>query len=242
MIFYDQLGCGKSSMPSDIEVYSISKSVDDLEILIETLKLSQFHLLGHSYGGVLAYEYIKRASERAAVAAAAALDSTCVAEESTPLPPRCLSLLLSNSPTSMALSDQEWDRLLDELRKEDDNIFTLDERFRKRNQCRTPSVPPALADAFRHVGTTWHGTGVVSDYIALPPSSDQAAKALPPTILIRGEHDFVTEVCVEGWRELFGKGLGGFRETIMDGCSHYCHLEDGENYGALVGRFCSEFD
>ncbi len=34
--------------------------MDDLEQLIRHLKLQDFHLYGHSYGGIVAYEYVKR--------------------------------------------------------------------------------------------------------------------------------------------------------------------------------------
>lgn len=63
LVFYDQLGCGKSDEPKDLSYYSIDESVDDLVELLRVLNLPQFHLYGHSYGGILAFEYVKRVSE-----------------------------------------------------------------------------------------------------------------------------------------------------------------------------------
>jgi len=60
IIFFDQIGCGNSSSPNDMSYYSISNTVDDLEQLIRHLKLQDFHLYGHSFGGIIAYEYYKR--------------------------------------------------------------------------------------------------------------------------------------------------------------------------------------
>jgi proline-specific peptidase len=63
LVFYDQLGCGKSDEPKDLSHYSIDKSVDDLVELLRVLNLPKFHLYGHSYGGILAFEYVKRVSK-----------------------------------------------------------------------------------------------------------------------------------------------------------------------------------
>jgi proline iminopeptidase len=58
VIFYDQLGCGKSSLQSNQkELWTITRFVSELEELAQALKLPQFHLYGHSWGGSLAIEY-----------------------------------------------------------------------------------------------------------------------------------------------------------------------------------------
>jgi hypothetical protein len=47
IIFFDQLGCGRSDHPSSLDDYSIDYIVQDLHQLInETLHLSKFHLYG----------------------------------------------------------------------------------------------------------------------------------------------------------------------------------------------------
>jgi len=62
VIFYDQLGCGKSAMKtSDQSLWVLPRFITELEDLIKALsqKLSiqRFDLLGHSWGGSLAIEY-----------------------------------------------------------------------------------------------------------------------------------------------------------------------------------------
>ncbi|KAL7450687.1 hypothetical protein ACHAWC_002563 [Mediolabrus comicus] len=59
IVFYDQLGCGKSDEPKDINKYSIQDSVEDLKVLLKKLGVRRFHLYGQSYGGILAFEYMK---------------------------------------------------------------------------------------------------------------------------------------------------------------------------------------
>lgn len=47
IIFFDQLGCGRSDRPSSLDDYSIDLIVQDVHQLInETLHLSKFHLYG----------------------------------------------------------------------------------------------------------------------------------------------------------------------------------------------------
>mgnify|MGYP003385130033 CR=1 FL=1 len=83
IIFYDQLGCGHSDKPPGEHHYSLALSVDDLHCLVceiarragadagtgagvsaattstDSPSPLRLHLLGHSFGGMLAYEYIR---------------------------------------------------------------------------------------------------------------------------------------------------------------------------------------
>lgn len=58
VVFYDQVGCGRSSRPEERCMYSIEYAMQDLRDLVRALQLDKFHLLGHSFGGVVAYEYV----------------------------------------------------------------------------------------------------------------------------------------------------------------------------------------
>jgi pimeloyl-ACP methyl ester carboxylesterase len=87
VIFYDQLGCGKSDEPKQIEYYSISQCVSDLESLLEQLDIPHVHLLGHSFGGNVAYEYCRH------------------------FPARVKSLILANTSTNMKKCLEEYNRL-----------------------------------------------------------------------------------------------------------------------------------
>lgn len=58
LIFYDQLGCGYSKVPSGHkELYTLTTYVEELAGLIDHFQLSSFILLGHSWGGMLALSY-----------------------------------------------------------------------------------------------------------------------------------------------------------------------------------------
>ncbi len=60
VIFYDQLGCGRSTTQHPPDEWSISLFVEELANLRFQLDLECVHLFGHSWGGWLALEYALR--------------------------------------------------------------------------------------------------------------------------------------------------------------------------------------
>jgi len=58
IVMYDQLGCGQSSMPSDDSLWRASTWVAELQALRDYLGLKHVHLLGQSWGGMLAIIYL----------------------------------------------------------------------------------------------------------------------------------------------------------------------------------------
>jgi pimeloyl-ACP methyl ester carboxylesterase len=58
VIRYDQLGCGRSDRPSDSSLWTTSTFVDELVAVRRALGLKRVHLLGWSWGGMLALEYL----------------------------------------------------------------------------------------------------------------------------------------------------------------------------------------
>ena len=58
VIFYDQLGCGKSDRPDDLSLWNTERFVQELADLREALGFSSVHILGHSWGTMLATDYL----------------------------------------------------------------------------------------------------------------------------------------------------------------------------------------
>ena len=56
VIFYDQLGCGRSDRPSDTNLWRVERFVEELKMVRQTLGLRRLHILGHSWGAMLAAE------------------------------------------------------------------------------------------------------------------------------------------------------------------------------------------
>jgi proline iminopeptidase len=221
IVFYDQIGCGRSSEPSDVSAYSIELALDDLEALLKKLGVRRFHLYGQSFGGILAFEYMKRQAER---------NYKDADDEG------CLSAVLSSTPINVKQVEMEAGRLISELNLSEDNDVA--EAFRLAHQCRTPDKSQPLVDSYAHAGTVWRGTMAIPDYEAQPPSENAAR--MPSTMVMRGEHDFVTEACVEGWKDVFNHKF--VRLKTVAGCSHHGLLENGALYGDMVDSFFAEYD
>jgi proline iminopeptidase len=60
LLFYDQRGGGKSSLPKDTSLLSADYFVEDLEKVRRYFKLESMNLLAHSFGSILVAEYAKR--------------------------------------------------------------------------------------------------------------------------------------------------------------------------------------
>ncbi|MEP7067114.1 MAG: proline iminopeptidase-family hydrolase [Gemmatimonadota bacterium] len=58
VIIYDQLGCGKSDHPTDTTLFTVDRYVRELQTLRDSLGLREIHLLGHSWGAMLAEAYM----------------------------------------------------------------------------------------------------------------------------------------------------------------------------------------
>ncbi len=57
MYYYDQLGCGNSDHPTDTRLWTVERYTDEVEQVRQALGLENFVLFGHSWGGMLTYEY-----------------------------------------------------------------------------------------------------------------------------------------------------------------------------------------
>lgn len=57
VIFYDQLGSGKSDRPDDLALWRVERFVEELESVRQAIGAEKVHLVGHSWGAAIALEY-----------------------------------------------------------------------------------------------------------------------------------------------------------------------------------------
>ncbi len=57
VLLYDQLGSGKSDVPDDPSLWVVPRFVEELETVRTALGLGRMHLMGQSWGGILALQY-----------------------------------------------------------------------------------------------------------------------------------------------------------------------------------------
>ncbi len=58
VVFYDELGCGRSEQPADRSLWHMGRSVAEVSAVRQSLGLERVHVLGQSWGGWLALEYM----------------------------------------------------------------------------------------------------------------------------------------------------------------------------------------
>ncbi|KAL9187993.1 hypothetical protein ACHAXT_006371 [Thalassiosira profunda] len=247
IILYDQLGCGWSSIPRQDEWYSVEHMGEDLGELIrhlgESWKMDRFHLLGHSLGGAIGYEYLKRQIEKGGERSG----------EGSVL--QCLSLILSNASTNFQLSSSEQMRMFQEFqlqhfqtamptkKEQRQRPPSIRDQFFHTHICRTPDKPAELESALTRRGKEWSA----NDY-ALSPLDAGAMKLaeadghFPPVLLIRGQHDFVTKECTSGWKDVLALPSEDgpvFKDIVLEDCAHYPHFEQPDTYSHEINKFCT---
>ena len=105
LIMYDQVGCGKSSLPEDPAVYVKETWAEELIALRKYLHLDELHMLGQSWGGMLEMYYL------------------------TSFDPQGIkSVMIDGSPSSIKLWIQEQHRLIKYLSYEDRESIAEAER------------------------------------------------------------------------------------------------------------------
>jgi proline iminopeptidase len=64
VVFFDQLGGGQSDRPKDDSLWTIDRYAEEVDAVCTGLGFETFHLLGHSFGGMLAAQYALVHQER----------------------------------------------------------------------------------------------------------------------------------------------------------------------------------
>lgn len=125
VLIYDQLGSGESDVPPADYEWTVTRFVDELEDLRERLALGRIHLMGNSWGGMLALQY--------------ALDR----------PHGVASLILSDTAASIPDALAEIDQLRAAL---DPAIVATLERFEAAHDYGNPEYLDAVDELyFRHL-------------------------------------------------------------------------------------------
>lgn len=58
VVFYDQLGSGRSGRPDNPGLWTVERFIEELHTLRRALGLKRMHLMGHSWGATLAAAYV----------------------------------------------------------------------------------------------------------------------------------------------------------------------------------------
>ncbi len=239
IIHYDQLGVGNSThLPEKgPDFWQVPLFVEELDNLLHHLGIAgAYHVLGQSWGGMLAAEHAVRR------------------------PAGLRSLIISNSPASMALWLQEANKLRDQLPPEVQATLLRHEAagttdtadyndavrvFYDRHVCRIP-WPPEVEATFAAIAadptvyhtmngpSEFHCIGTIKDWSII----DRLPHIQAPTLLISGRHDEATPPVVQP----FADNIPDVRWTIFEYSSHMPHVEEPEACLAAVAAFIASYD
>lgn len=212
-VFYDQLGCGRSDSPEDASMYGVDQSISNLRFFLQKLDIHRYHLLGQSWGGMLAFEHTITSGDE------------------------ILSLTLANSPACVATVEKEASRLIEECTAERGGDANAGyELFEERHNSGAPPRHWALEEAYKRVGTLFRGTDAIQGWEAAADCIASFPKNVP-VLCIRGERDFVTEACVAPWA-----GLPRVQMRTIPGCGHMSSLQQPRLFVDMVESFIGEYD
>ncbi len=239
IIHYDQLGAGRSThlpgRPADF--WQVPLFVDELYNLLGHLGITEaYHLLGQSWGGMLA------------------------AEHAVLQPAGLRSLVIANSPASMELWVREANRLRALLPSDVQSTLLRHEAagtthqadylaavrvFYDRHLCRIP-WPPEVEASFAFVEqdpTVYHTMNGPSEFHCIGTIRqwsiiERLDRIKAPTLLISGRHDEATPAVVQPFRDR----IADVRWTVFEKSSHMPHVEETDAFLATVSDFIAAHD
>lgn len=231
VVYYDQLGCGKSVTPSMPDFWSAELWEEEIDVVRQALGLDNIHLLGQSWGGMLAMQY------------------------ATHQPKGVASMIVASSPASIPLWVKEANRLRGYLPKamqealiQADNdgdyqrpeVVEASAEYYRRHVCRIEPYPDFVARSFDQMGEPYMVMQGASEFVVTGKLknwdiTDQLHSITIPTLVTSGSMDEATPLISKA---IVDRIPDCQWELIEDG-THLCHVELRDHYNAIVEKFIS---
>jgi L-proline amide hydrolase len=232
VVLYDQIGCGGSDRPHDIE-WSVDVFREEVDAVRSQLGLDRIHLLGTSWGGMLALEHVLSGAEG------------------------IVGLILSSTLASVDQWAAEQLRLRNALSAEAVEVFERHERAGTYNDPEYDQAMEAYFDRHFYRGPkpraeleAMNAGKAVDVYNAMQgPNEWTVTGALRgwdvrnrlgeidvPTLVIRGRHDMSTDPI----SATLVNGIKGAREVVLENSSHTPVLEETDQYLEAISKFMKE--
>jgi proline-specific peptidase len=234
VIFYDQLGCGKSDKPDNPLLWRIERFVAEVDMVRRVLGLERIHLLGQSWGGWLAIEYMLTqpagivslilASTSASVPQFVAETVRLKAE----LPPAVRETLLKHETTG-DYHNPEYEEAVTE--------------FYRRHLCRLAEWPDSVQRTVANLenNQVYETMNGPNEFVVIGNLKDwdrtaRLGEISTPTLVTVGRYDELTPACAE----TIHRGVRNSGMVIFEESAHLAHVEEAEKYLKVVSDFLAE--
>jgi proline iminopeptidase len=222
VVFYDQLGCGRSDRPSDASLWTRERFAREIDAVREALGLEEVVLYGHSWGSILAVDYLsgrggtKPEGVRGAILAGPALSIPRWVADSRHLidmlPKEAASAILEGERTGATDTDA---------------YRSATKEFYVRYVCRCDPWPAELERAFAGMGVEVYGSmNGPSEFTITGPlrtvdvTGDLGALRLP-LLFICGQFDEATPESTRAYAALAPQA-----ETfVVEGAAHVANYD-----------------
>jgi proline-specific peptidase len=229
VVLYDQIGCGNSDRPDDID-WNVGVFREEVDTVREQLGLERIHLLGTSWGGMLAQEHVLAGADGIV---SLVLSSTLAsieqwAEEQlrlrAELPPDVIEVL-DRHERDETFDDPEYEQAMD---------VYFDRHFYRGPKPRAELELMAAGratDVYRAMQgpNEWTITGALQGW----DIRDRLGEIKVPTLVVRGRYD----MCTDPIAAVLVEGITNAREVVLEESSHTPVLEETDRYLEVVAGF-----
>ncbi|MCL9780009.1 proline iminopeptidase-family hydrolase [Vibrio sp. S4M6] len=230
VIFYDQLGGGRSDRPNDRSLWTIPRFVEEIAILREALGLEKVILEGGSWGTTVVAEYLftKPSGVEAAIFSSPCLNAKMWKEDADrlrlKLPINVQETLIKHESAKTTHSSEYKAAMWEYI---------------KRYVCLIDPIPEKILDVFNDTNhdiyeymwgpSEFYPTGTLKNY--------DATSRLPdidiPTLFICGREDEATPESTTYFSSL----VPDSRVEIIEGASHLALIEKSEEFVSAIDSF-----
>ena len=234
VIRYDQLGSGQSDRPTDLNLWQTARFVDELHALRNALALSEVHILGHSWGGTLATEYLLTKGQHGVKSVI--LSSPLISTPRWLQDTKRLRLTLPEGVQS-ALNKCEAVETAD-----DPDCVAANDVFEEhfvRGAKALPAVPECEGinggdQVYRHMwgAGEFTSTGLLRDY----DRTERLGELKLPVLFLAGRYDEAAPETIAD----FQRRVPGAQMRILENSAHATYRTETAEYVKIVREFLDE--
>lgn len=238
VVSYDQLGCGRSYVEGHPELWKAETWVDELENLMGALGLGHVHLLGQSWGGMLAITYLV---ERGTTGMSSVILSSTLSDSqlwgreqhrmARQLPPGEWEALTWAEETG-DYSSPAYQQALDHYMLLHCADLHYDERAPECLRRAKVSGTESYVTAWGPNELTPMGTLAQWSY------TDRLRELDLPALVISGTDNLCTPLIAKTMYDRLPQA----RWELMAECRHMCFVDDNERYCQLLASWMDEHD